>query len=186
MKHLIRRIAAFLLIAALLGTSASALTVDEALDLLDRYYVYDIPEEARDAETLDELFSLLGEPYTYYMDPGQYSSFLSSMNEEQSLVGIGVSVELTEQGILILEAMPNTPAQRAGLQPGDLIVAVNGVSCAPADPSPQAMIAGEPGTFVTISVLRGDDTFTHTLIRSVIIIPNVAFSSLCDGIYSIR
>ena len=57
-----------------------------------------------------ELFSLLGDPYTYYMDAEQYAGFLSSMGEDQTLVGIGVMVELTNQGILILEALPGSPA----------------------------------------------------------------------------
>lgn len=176
MKHLIRRLAAGILTAALLATSASALSVEDALGILDEAYVYDIPDPARDAETLDELFALLGDPYTYYMTAEEYDWFLSDVSGTQQLVGIGVSIQLTEQGILILGTIEGGSAQMGGLKAGDLITAVDGVSCVPADESHRALISGEIGTFVTLTIQRDGATFSHMLLRQQVIIPNTEVS----------
>ena len=58
MKRLICRLSALILMLALLATSASALTVDEALTLLDESYLLELPEQVTQAESLDALFSL--------------------------------------------------------------------------------------------------------------------------------
>lgn len=180
MKHFFRSVIAFLLIAVLLVTSASALTVDEALELLDRTFVYEIPEEARKADTLDELFTLLGDPYTGYLTAEEYHAFLNGMAGVQPLVGIGVSIRFTGEGILILDTVTGGSAQMAGLMPGDLIVEIEGVSCVPANESHQALIVGEEGTFVNITVLRNGVSFHYSLLRRQVVVPNVEFT-VADG-----
>ena len=170
------RLAAGILAAALLAAPASALSVEEALGILDEAYVYDIPDPARDAETLDGLFALLGDPYTEYMTAEEYTQFLSDVDGTQQLVGIGVSIQYTAEGILILDTIEGGSAQMAGLQAGDLITAVDGVSCVPANESHQALITGEEGTFVVITVLRDGVTFSHALLRRRVVIPNTEVS----------
>ena len=54
---------------------ACALTVPEALELLEERYYFDIPESAYEAGSLDELFQQLGDPYTYYMSREEYEAF---------------------------------------------------------------------------------------------------------------
>ena len=180
MKRFFRRLTAFLLILLLTVTSASALTVDEALELLDRYFVYEIPEEARNAETLDELFALLGDRYTCYMTAEEYDSFLRGVEGVQELVGIGVSVRLTADGIYVDEVLAGGSALSAGIRAGDLIVEVDGVSCVPADDSHRAMIAGEEGTLVALTVVREGVAFRYTLPRWRVVVPNTEFD-LVDG-----
>lgn len=170
------RLAAGVLAAALLAVPAAALSVKDALGILDEAYVYEIPAPARDAETLDELFSLLGDPYTGYMTAEEYARFLSDVNGNQQLVGIGVSIRYTEEGILILDIIEGGSAQMAGLQAGDLITAVDGVSCVPANESHQALITGEEGTFVVLTVLRNGVSFNHALMRRRVVIPNTEVS----------
>ena len=62
MKKILRRLGAILLALTLLVTAASALTVEQALGLLETSYLREIPEEAYQAKTLDELFDALGDP----------------------------------------------------------------------------------------------------------------------------
>ena len=59
MKKYLSRLLAAALALVLLVVPASALTVDQALELLEELYYYEIPDEAYQAETLDELMSLL-------------------------------------------------------------------------------------------------------------------------------
>ena len=180
MKKILRRLGAILLVLTLLVTAASALTVEEALGLLETSYLREIPEEAYQAETLDELFEALGDPYTYYMTAEEYQAFLDSVEHTTQLVGIGVSIQYTNDGILVVEALKGGPALEAGIRAGDVIVAVDGVSCVPGDEGHRALIVGEEGTTVTVTVLRDGATQDYTLERRTVVIPNTE-TTLLDG-----
>ncbi len=130
-KYLSRVIAAFLALT-LLAAPASALTVDQALELLEENYYFDIPEHAYEAATLEELFRFLGDPYTEYMSAEQYAAFVDMVEDTVNMVGVGVVIKFTDEGMLIQEVLSGGSALEAGLQPGDLIVAVDGTSCVPA------------------------------------------------------
>ncbi|MDE6589725.1 MAG: S-layer homology domain-containing protein [Oscillospiraceae bacterium] len=182
MKKYLSRLLALVLALVLLALPASALTVDQALELLEEYYYYDIPGEAYEAGSVEELIRLLGDPYTSYMSPEAYQAFLESMEGETDLVGIGVSMQYTDEGILVVEVIPGGSAQGAGFQPGDLIVEVDGTSCAPADASHREMIIGEEDTQVTLTILRDGKTSTHTLTRRPVVVPNTQIRLLDGGI----
>lgn len=180
MKRIIRRAAAAILSLTLLVTSASALSVEEALELLDSAFLQEIPDPAREAQTLDELFSLLGDPYTYYMSEEEYREFLGDLEGVTAVVGIGISAQLTDEGILVSEVIPGGSADASGLNVGDLIVAIDGTPCVPATMEHHSMIGGEAGTFLTLTVLRDGQSMTFTLPRVQVSIPNIQFT-LLDG-----
>lgn len=171
-----------LLCAVMLVLPASALTVPEALELLEQVYLREIPEEAYQAKSLEELFTLLGDPYTYYMTEEQYKAFLDSVESTTDIVGIGVSIQYTDQGILVVDALRGGSAYDAGIQDGDLIVAINGESCVPAKESHAKLIRGEAGTEVTVTVLRDGATQDYTLTRRQVVIPNTQVEVLDGGV----
>lgn len=180
-KHLSRLLSA-LLSAAVLAAPAAALTVDQALELLEDHYYYDIPDEAYRAGSLDELFTMLGDPYTQYMTKEQYAAFLSAVEDTVDMVGIGVSIELTDEGILVLSPLEGSSAQQAGLLPGDLIIAVDGTPCVPAGKQHQELMLGQEGTQVTVTVLRDGTARDYVLTRRAVYIPNTQFTLLEDGV----
>ena len=118
MKKHLSRLLALLLTLLLLTVPASALTVDQALMLLEALYYYDIPDEAYGAGTVDELIRLLGDPYTDYMSAEEYRAFLNAMEGDAGTVGIGVSIRYTEQGLWCWTpspaAAPGRPASGRG------------------------------------------------------------------------
>ena len=158
MKQIIRRLSALLCVLALCLTPASALSVGDALRLLEANYVDVLPSAAYDAQTLDELFDAVGDPYTYYMSPERYLSFQDSIEGEVSVTGIGVAIDYSSDGISITSVLPGGGAEEVGLVPGDRIIAIGGVSCVPAVESHRDLIVGEPGTFVELTVVRTDGT----------------------------
>lgn len=182
MKKHLSRLLSFLLALLLLITPALALTVKQALELLEDMYYYDIPDEAYQAETLDELIRILDDPYTSYMNAEEYQAFLKSLEGDSNIVGIGVSIRYTDQGVLILETISGGSAREAGFLPGDLIVAVDGVSCVPAGASAGDLITGKEGTQVTVTILRDGKTSSHVLTRRPVIIPNTEIQILDGGI----
>ena len=182
MKKYLSRFIAVLLVLALLAAPASALTVDQALELLEDNYYFGLPDEAYQAQSLDELFSLLTDPYTQYMTEEQYAAFLDLVEDTVDMVGIGVEISYTEDGFLIQKVLSGGAALEAGLQAGDLIVAVDGASCAPAGEEHRQLILGEAGTRVTVTVLRDGQTRDYTLTRRAVYIPNTEISLLEGGV----
>jgi len=180
MKRMIRILVSVILVLAMVLSTASALTVDEALDFLERHYLKEIPVEAYEAESLDKLFELLGDPYTYYMTEEEYRGFVSSVEGTVEVVGIGVSIQYTPDGILVVEPLKGGPAIEAGILSGDLIIAVDGVSCVPADESHRAMVLGEAGSEVTVTVLRDGEVRDYTMKRAQVVIPNTE-AEVLDG-----
>lgn len=182
MKKYLSHLIAPLLALTLLIAPASALTVSEALDLLEENYYYGVPDAAYGAATLDELLELLADPYTEYMTEAEYREFLGLMEHEVSTVGIGVSIQYQENGLLIENTLSGGPAEEAGLQAGDLIVAVDGVSCVPADTSHRDLIQGQEGTQVTVTILRDGARRDFTITRRAVYFPNTRISLLEGGV----
>lgn len=182
MKKYIARFACAVLALVLLTAPACALTVPEALELLEERYYFDIPEDAYEADSLDELFQLLGDPYTYYMSREEYESFLDDVEGEVNTVGIGAMIRFTEQGLLVDSVVAGGSAQEAGIQAGDLIVAADGVSCVPGGQSHRELLMGKEGTTVKVSVLRDGQTREYTLTRRALHIPNTEITLLENGV----
>ncbi len=181
MKQYLRRLLAAICAAALLTTSALALTVEQALELLEEYYVDPLPAAAYEAETLDEIFSVIGDSYTYYMDAQEYDDFITSV-EGGSQVGIGVSILYTSEGILINSVLPGGTAEEMGLEAGDVIVAIDGASCVPGQESDVARITGPEGTSVSLTILRTDGREeTLSLVRRAFAVPTTTVSLLESG-----
>lgn len=181
MKKHLRRLLAAACACALLLTAASALTVDEAIGLLETYYVDDLPAEAYEAQDLDELFLILGDPYTYYMTAEQYEEFNAVVEDTTSVVGIGVQVTYTEEGIHIIQVVNGGPAEAAGLVAGDLIIAIGDESCVPASEASADLMRGEAGTSVTVTVRHADGSQEdYTLTRAQVVIENTNVS-VADG-----
>ena len=157
-----------------LSPMAGAITVDEARELLRENYIDEIPEEILALPTIDEITDALGDPYTYYMTAEEYAAFQSDM-DGTDVVGIGVMVEKTADGLLVSSVAPETPAARAGLRIGDLIVAADGTTIQEAG-TPDALaalITGEAGTDVTITILREEEELSLTLTREAVVFPTV-------------
>ena len=176
MKKYLSRLLAAVLALVLLVVPASALTVDQALELLEELYYYEIPDEAYQAETLDELMSLLEDPYTQYMTAEEYQAFLKLLEGDSSVIGIGVSCRYTPEGILILSTISGGSAREAGLQAGDLIVEIDGQSCVPANEENAGRLTGPEGTQVSVTVLRDGERKGYTLTRHPVVEPNVELS----------
>ena len=143
----LRRLPALLLVLALLlSTAAQALTPEEARTLMDTHYIDEIPEEVLSQPTVADILAALGDPYTEYYTPEAYAAFLATM-EDAVISGIGVSTQVTDQGLLIESVFEGSPAKQGGLTAGDLITAVDGVSLAGLDsPTITGMLRGETGS----------------------------------------
>ena len=128
---------------------------------------------------LDAYVEATGDLYAAHYTSEEYVALLERQNGR--FVGIGVSVlsEPTALGLQILSVFKGSPAEKAGLLRGDLIVGVDGVSfegmsaedCA-------ALIRGEENTSVTVSVLREGASLSFTMLRQSVAETTVTYKML--------
>lgn len=184
-KHVLARAVAALLALALLVLPVSALTVDQTRELLRTYYVDPVPQEVLDQPTIQDMLDALGDPYTEYLTAEEYAQFMASMSDS-SLVGIGITLPagtLWEEGLVIEEVLAGGPAQRAGLQSGDVIVAVDRQSTLGLTTDQAVeLIRGEEGTRVTITYLRDHVRHSVTLKRETVVIAATTGQVLDGGV----
>lgn len=171
-KNTLSRVAAAALSLCLLLTpAAQALTPQQALILLENFYIDELPAAVYDQTTISGMLNALGDPYTEYFSAESYNSFLGALSDTR-LVGIGIMYTTQEDGLLLSDVLPGSPAEEGGLLPGDVIVAVDGHSTkAVTAAEASGWIQGEEGTKVRITYLRGDRRFTRSLSRATVVVP---------------
>ncbi|MEQ9095197.1 MAG: S41 family peptidase [Phycisphaerales bacterium] len=161
----------FLLVIALLVTvSASLLVLRERLLGLGRFaqaaavlqiiqdnYVRQTDPDELSRAAISGMLGNLGDPNSIYVPPAVAEQF-NRMVMGADFVGIGVQVQRRDGFVTVTTPMAGTPAARAGVLPGDRIVAVDGVDTRELDTEEvTALIAGPRGEAVTLTVLRGED-----------------------------
>jgi carboxyl-terminal processing protease len=112
----------------------------------------------------------LHDPYSHYFNPRDYRSFLNESNPHLS--GIGVDVLPDPRGLRVVDVFPASPAARAGLMRGDLIVQVGATSLANHSAEfASNLIKGPAGTKVVLTILSGQRRHSITITRENLVIP---------------
>jgi carboxyl-terminal processing protease len=132
---------------------------------------------------IDGIIASTDDPYSYYLPPRR---FLEMAHENEGYFeGVGIEVMMEKEGLRVIAPIRDTPADLGGMQPKDLIIAVDGTSTAGMTVN-QAIsrIRGPEGTEVDLEVLRdGEDRSRHfRLIRGKIPIETVDGEMLANKI----
>jgi carboxyl-terminal processing protease len=147
--------------------------VSQVLDMLQKDYYRPLNRNQLVNKGLAGMVASLDDPYSHYYDPTDYEGFLNQDNPHLS--GIGVDVQAASRGLLVDDVFPGSPAAKAGLQRGDVIVAVGATSLATRPASfGSRLIKGRAGTPVTLTILRGTKKHSVTLMRADIVVPVAA------------
>lgn len=152
--------------------------------LQDKYLYPDQINDKKDTElgSVKGLVSSLDDPYTVYFSKDEYDSFQENL--EGKFEGIGAQIGLREEQLIIETPIDGTPANKAGLLPGDEIVTIDGESTIGLSVEEAVTkIRGEKGTEVKLEIARkGQDGLkTVTITRDVIDVPNITVEEK-DGI----
>jgi carboxyl-terminal processing protease len=145
--------------------------VDEALARISSDYYRPISKSQLANSSISGAVASLGDRFSHYLTPKEFREF----DSPPSFTGIGVVVAPQHRGLLIARVFDSSPAKRAGLQVGEVIVAVNGHKLAGLSAAAStALIKGPPGTEVVLGIERGGRTHTVHVTRAVISEPVVA------------
>jgi carboxyl-terminal processing protease len=125
--------------------------VDEALARIASDYYRPIGKSQLANSSISGAVASLNDRFSHYLTPKEFHEF----DSPPSFTGIGVVVSPEHKGLLIARVFDSSPAKRAGLQAGEVIVAVNGHKLVglSADAA-TALIKGPPGTEVALGIER--------------------------------
>ena len=105
-----------------------------------------------------------GDRWSGYIPAAEYQDYLDRM--KNSYVGVGMTIRTLEEGFEVIQVEPTGPAAEAGVQPGDMVVAVFGQRVAGMSASDvSAMVKGEAGTTVDMTFERGEEELILTIER---------------------
>lgn len=151
-------------------------SVSKIYDLLKTNYDGKLDQNKLEDGLKTGLVSATGDPYTNYFNPQEAKEF----NDELSGSFTGIGAELgtdNNNNIVIVSPLSGYPAQQAGLQPKDIIAAVNKAATSGMSvDSVVKQIRGPENTKVTLTVIRGGgNPFDVTITRAKITVPSVEF-----------
>jgi carboxyl-terminal processing protease len=159
--------------SAFVSQSSEEKLFNQVLGLIQNDYYRKVNRADLVNKGLQAAVASLGDPYSHYYNPTDYRAFQNQDNPHLS--GIGIDIKRQDQGLLVDGVFAGSPAAKAGLVRGDLIVQVGSTSLANRPASFSAsLIKGRPGTKVTLTVVRGKHRRVITVRRANIVIPVAA------------
>ena len=152
-------------------------------DIIDKYYLGEVDESKLEEGAIKGYIEGLDDPYTEYISKEDMKSYLD--DAMGNFVGIGIyMVKNTEvDRIQVLATIKGSPAEKAGVQPGDIIMSVDGVEYKGSDMTAAANnIKGDEGTKVNIEFLRGTETVKYEITREKVKVNQIEGKVLTNNI----
>jgi len=129
------------------------------------------------------MLEAVGDDYTYYMDPRVFELESTSLSGEYQ--GIGAYVDTQGEFLTVVSPIEGSPAEAAGLRPGDMIIAIDGEDMADYTPEEaRQRVLGEAGTTVVLTIQREEEPepLEFTIVRAKIMVASVTGEMLDNGI----
>ncbi|MCB9809225.1 S41 family peptidase [Candidatus Nomurabacteria bacterium] len=130
------------------------------------------------------------DPHTIFLNPEEAELFKQDVNG--AFGGVGMEIDTRDGLVIVVAPLKGSPAEKAGIESGDIIFSVNDTSVYDMDiDSVIALIRGKKGTEVTLSLLRegAEDTDSEkldiTVVRDTIAIPTIDYKKLTPDIFYI-
>lgn len=148
--------------------------IETLQDINKDYYGKPVDQEKLVNGAAQGMTSKLGDPFSNYFPPAEQKSLNSDIKGEYE--GIGITVQLKNDKFTIVSPIKGSPAEKAGLKPGDVILAVNGKKINGVDQqSIINRIKGPVGTKVNLLIQRGNQEFHYSVERAKIEVPQVNY-----------
>lgn len=153
----------------------------DAYDAVKKQYFEDVKDEDLVNGAINGMIDSLEDPYSDYLDQTEAQHLNESISS--SFEGIGAEIQERNGKIMIVSPIKNSPAEKAHLQPDDVILSVDGESLQGKTSSEAVtLIRGEKGTEVTLKIERAglEEPMDVTLTRDVIPLETV-YAEMVDG-----
>lgn len=158
----------------------------QVLDMVESYYVKPISRKDLIDNSIKGMIQEL-DPHSAYLSPEEYKEM--QVDTAGKFSGIGIEISLEQGRLSVVSPIEDTPAYKAGLQPGDLILEIDGQSTQDMTLLDAVkLIRGEKGTTVKLLILHRDSNKPEevAIVRGTIPITSVKTQSLDDGYLYLR
>lgn len=155
--------------------------LEDLENLIQERFIGDVDTTAMEDAAAGAMVNALGDRWSYYLSADAYESHMETM--ENAYVGIGITVLTSNDGtgFVIQAVTEGSGAAEAGLQAGDVVIAVAGEDVREMSSSEmRTLVRGEEGTFVDVTVLRDGQERTFSVERRRYETP-VATGTLLSG-----
>ena len=145
----------------------------EVFDKIKTDYVEDINDKSLLESAIRGMLSGL-DPHSTYLDPEAYQELQEGTSGEFG--GLGIEVGMEDGFIKVIAPIDDTPAQKAGIKPGDLIVRINDTSIKDLSLGDAVkMMRGKPGTDIRLTIIREGqkEPLKITITRAVVKVQSV-------------
>ena len=158
-------------------------TLSQFRSELEKKYIGEINDEELIEGAVKGYVDALGDPYTTYYTKKEMKTIMEETNGNFVGIGIYMTKDLEKNAILIIKPIENSPAEKAGILPGDLITKVDDVEYT-GDKLEEASnkIRGEEGTKVKLEIYRNGETKTFELTRTKVVVSHVTTKVLNNDI----
>ncbi len=160
-----------------------------AWQVLDQKFVASKEKPAADKRlwgAIQGMTDSFGDPYTVFMPPAESEEFQAEI--AGNFEGVGMEVGTRDGVLTVVAPLKGSPAERAGVKPGDKIIAIDGKPSADmAVDAAVKLIRGEGGTTVKLSLAREGEKapLEVSIVRAVIQVPTINTELRSDGIFVI-
>lgn len=153
--------------------------LDELADLIEERYIDETDRTAMEDAAADAMVESLGDRWSYYIPASDYAAYQEQAANAYVGIGITISVQEDQPGFLITVVNEGGPAEEAGLLVGDVIIAVEGQSTeGMSTTDARNLVRGKEGTFVRITVRRGEEEHTLDVERRQVQTPVATYEML--------
>jgi carboxyl-terminal processing protease len=147
--------------------------VREAIDKVHDDYYRKVPESALADAAIAGVVRSLNDRFSRYFDPAAYRRFKDLTHNRYE--GVGMDVARAKLGLRVVDVFDGSPAKRAGIRKGDVILAAAGKPLAGRSVDDASnLIKGPPGTDVKLRVRHGGRVHDLTVERASVTVPVVA------------
>jgi carboxyl-terminal processing protease len=158
----------------------------EVFRFVQENYVEEVDPQVMVDGALKGLFESLDDPHSAYLTAEEMRDLDDTTTGRFG--GVGLIISKVERGVEVISPIEDTPAYRAGVNAGDIIVAVDGESVVDLDiDEVLSVLRGAPGSPVTMTILRGKSLrFDANVVRAMIEVPTVKKAMIPGGIGYLR
>lgn len=156
----------------------------QAWQIIHQQYVDQPVDDTKLMEgAINGMMQSLGDAHSTYMDPQTFKDANAQL--AGSYEGIGAYVDTTGKYLTVTSPMPGSPAEKAGLQAGDMIIAVDHVDMAGVNPEVvRTKVIGPAGTVVHLTIRRAGESapLEIDVTRAKITVPSASGKMLDNGV----
>jgi len=172
-------------VTGVVGSRSSGGVIDAAADRIESSAARPVDRPELERAAIEGMLKALGDRWSAYYAPSEFSSFQDALEGRYS--GVGLWVRSGHTGVIVTSVQTGSPADVAGLQPGDVVASVDGWT-----PSGESVgevvqrLRGPNGSVVVVQVLRDGSALSYPLTRSVVTTDDVVVDRLAGDVTRIK